>query len=143
MSLKKLGAAAVILDDRGIVLMVKHTYGHCAWELPGGDAEPNESLEETVIREVQEESGLRVVVERLTGLYYDISSDYHQAVFLCHPEDTSAPLKPDGKEVTECKYWSLGSLPNPHSDYTVLRIHDALGHKAALGVTRISSPNYT
>src|SRR5688500_810850 len=36
---KKLGAAAVILDTLGRVLLVKHTYGPLNWELPGGGAE--------------------------------------------------------------------------------------------------------
>lgn len=58
MPLKKLGAAAVILNDAGHVLLVRHTYGRLNWELPGGYAEAAESIVETAIREVREETGL-------------------------------------------------------------------------------------
>jgi 8-oxo-dGTP diphosphatase len=46
------GSAAVILNDAGHVLLVKHTYGRLNWELPGGGAEPNESMMATAVREV-------------------------------------------------------------------------------------------
>lgn len=36
---KKLGAAAAVFDDRGRVLLVKHSYGPLNWELPGGAVE--------------------------------------------------------------------------------------------------------
>jgi 8-oxo-dGTP pyrophosphatase MutT (NUDIX family) len=52
MILTRLGAAAVILNDAGHVLLVKHTYGRLNWELPGGGAEAGESIIATAIREV-------------------------------------------------------------------------------------------
>lgn len=48
MTSKRIGAAAVIVDDGGRVLLVKHSYGRLNWELPGGGAEVNESAEESV-----------------------------------------------------------------------------------------------
>ena len=36
---KKLGSAATITDERGYVLLVKHSYGKLNWEIPGGAAE--------------------------------------------------------------------------------------------------------
>lgn len=46
-----LGPASVILDDRGRVLLVKHSYGELNWQIPGGRGEPGESAEETARRE--------------------------------------------------------------------------------------------
>ncbi|MGX9349565.1 NUDIX domain-containing protein, partial [Microbacterium sp. KNMS] len=39
------------------------------WCLPGGRLDPGESAAETCVREVLEETGLRVEVVRLVGLY--------------------------------------------------------------------------
>ncbi len=128
---KKLGAAAVILDGDGRVLLVKHSYGRLNWELPGGDAEENESLEETARREVREETGLRVAAERLSGLYYEPEGDWHHAVFVCRPEDSAVAPRPDAIEITHCVYWPPEALPRPMSDFTVRRIHDALAGTVA------------
>ena len=64
MAKKELGAAAVILDGRGYVLLVKHSYGDLNWEIPGGGAEPDESVADTAVRETREETGLRTEVRR-------------------------------------------------------------------------------
>lgn len=57
---KRLGAAAVILNRDGEVLLVKHSYGRLNWELPGGVTEDGESVVQTAVREVREETGLEV-----------------------------------------------------------------------------------
>jgi 8-oxo-dGTP diphosphatase len=123
---KLLGSAAVILDERGYVLLVKHSYGRLNWELPGGLAELNESAVENALREVREETGLKVVAQRLTGLYYEPANDMHHFVFLCTKHDPAATPVPDASEITECRYCSPDNLPRPISDFTVRRIHDAI-----------------
>lgn len=122
---KWLGAAAVILNDEGHVLLVKHSYGRLNWELPGGGAELGESIVETALREVREETGLNVVAERTTGVYYEPDTDMLHFVFLCRCEAESKPFPADA-EITECAYWSPSALPRPISDFTIQRINDAL-----------------
>jgi 8-oxo-dGTP pyrophosphatase MutT (NUDIX family) len=43
MSLTLVGAAAIITDGEGGVLLVRHIYGRKNWELPGGRVEQGES----------------------------------------------------------------------------------------------------
>ncbi|CAL2068635.1 NUDIX hydrolase [Streptomyces sp. TR1341] len=50
-----LGVGAIVLGERG-VLLGRHQRG--TLELPGGTVEPGESLEQTVVRELAEETGL-------------------------------------------------------------------------------------
>jgi 8-oxo-dGTP pyrophosphatase MutT (NUDIX family) len=126
MALKKLGAAAVILNEHGHVLLVRHSYGPLNWEIPGGHAEADESMVETVLREVYEETGLRVRALYTTGTYYDPRSDMHHFVFMCALLDATAVPQPASDEITACGFWPPASLPRPISDFTVQRIGDAL-----------------
>ncbi len=123
---KKIGAAAVIVDGEGRVLLVKQTYGHLNWDLPGGAAEAGESPDETVLPEVREETGLDVTVLHLTGYYHDAEADFLHFVFLCELRDRDAAPRPDLAEVSECRYWPPGALPRPISDFTIRRIQDAV-----------------
>ena len=58
--------AALIADDRGRLLVVVRAQEprKGMWDLPGGFADPNESAEEAVRREVEEELGLEVTAVR-------------------------------------------------------------------------------
>ncbi|SDL82455.1 NUDIX domain-containing protein [Paenibacillus sp. OK060] len=59
---------AIIRDHMGRILLQKRSdYG--GWGLPGGGMEPGESIEETMIREVKEETGLDVSSYELASIY--------------------------------------------------------------------------
>jgi len=122
---RRIGAAAAVFREDREVLLVQHTYGPLNWELPGGASEPGESVLETALRELQEETGLTAAAERLTGIYHESEHDAHHFVFLCRLDGSSEP-EPSSAEISECAYWSLDSLPRPISDFTVRRIEDAL-----------------
>lgn len=59
---------AVVRDDLGRVLMI-HKTDNDRWALPGGGHDPGESIAQTVIREVKEETGYDVEVVTITGIY--------------------------------------------------------------------------
>lgn len=114
----------MILDAQNRVLLVRHTYGQLNWELPGGASEPGESVVDTALREVHEETGLEAVAERLAGIYYDGENDAHHFVFRCRaPAGVATPSSP---EISACEYWPPNALPRPLTDFTVRRIEDAL-----------------
>src|SRR5437868_3483793 len=100
-----MGSAAVIVNGNGEVLLVRHTYGKCNWELPGGAAEEGESPVDTAIREVREETGLSVTVQHLTGWYYDSTADFLHFAFRCKMQKKAGEALPDGVEISECGYW--------------------------------------
>ena len=71
-----IGCSALIYDvSRERILLTRRT-DNGQWCLPGGAMEAGESLAETCIREVREETGLEVQVIRLIGVY----STPHQIV---------------------------------------------------------------
>lgn len=61
-------ASAVIFDRRGRILLQQRSDGG-QWGLPGGGVEIGESVADAAVREVREETGLRVTVRRLIGVY--------------------------------------------------------------------------
>jgi ADP-ribose pyrophosphatase YjhB (NUDIX family) len=123
-------AAAVIFDENKNILLVKSTYQRFhPWGLPGGSLEYGEHPEEAVIREVWEETGLNVSIERLllvnswlpdrVGLYY-----------LCRIMDgTFHPTE----EVSEFAYFSLEALPDirPIDIGMIRRLHGMVEHELA------------
>lgn len=58
------GAAAIIVNDKGQILLQSRT-DNDRWGLPGGCQELGERFEETVIREVKEETNLDITEENL------------------------------------------------------------------------------
>jgi 8-oxo-dGTP diphosphatase len=134
---KKLGAAAIILDEQGRVLLVKHGYGRLNWDLPGGGSEAGESIVETAVREVREETGLHVLAQHTTGIYYDPQADMLHFAFLCQSHDTAVAPRSTGGEITECAFWSPTALPRPISDFTVRRIADAISGVRLVLPTRL------
>lgn len=76
--------AGIVVRDDGRVLVIKRDdNGH--WEAPGGVLELNESFEAGVRREVLEETGLEVTVERLTGVYKNMTHGIVALVYRCRP----------------------------------------------------------
>ncbi|NUV74126.1 NUDIX domain-containing protein [Streptomyces fungicidicus] len=61
---------AVVQDDAGRLLVI-HKTDNDLWALPGGGHDIGERVADTVVREVEEETGIRVQVEGLVGLYTD------------------------------------------------------------------------
>ncbi|MDV2581786.1 NUDIX hydrolase [Alkalibacillus haloalkaliphilus] len=57
----------IVEDKKENILLVKEHHG--GWVFPGGQVEIGENLEDGVIREVKEESGIDVVVSHLVGVY--------------------------------------------------------------------------
>lgn len=78
------GVAAVVMDARGYVLLVHHTYRVPAWDFPGGLLGGREQPAAALARELREELGVNAVVGRLLHadhytrwrhitLYYEVS----------------------------------------------------------------------
>jgi 8-oxo-dGTP pyrophosphatase MutT (NUDIX family) len=61
-------ASAIVTDEHGRILLVKRR-DNTLWALPGGGHDIGESIEQTAVREVKEETGLDVEVSRLVGIY--------------------------------------------------------------------------
>lgn len=83
---KHFTASALIIDNNKVLLLYHKKLG--VWLYPGGHVEKNETPDQTLIREVKEETGLDVEIigekdERLSDAEADVSALYNPYVILC------------------------------------------------------------
>jgi 8-oxo-dGTP pyrophosphatase MutT (NUDIX family) len=116
------GAFAAIFDDKRQVLLC-HRRDIDAWNLPGGRVEAGEAPWDAAVREVREEVGLEVTIERLTGLYWKPGTG--ELVFNFEGRIVSG--KPGlSDEADAVGYFALEALPANTAPTHVERIRDAL-----------------
>jgi len=123
-------AAAVIFDDDKNILLVKSTYQRIhPWGLPGGSLEYGEHPEEAVLREVWEETGLNINIEKLL-LINTWRPDRVGMYYLCRV--TGGEFRPSD-EVSEFAYFSLDSLPDirPIDIGLIRNLHQMVDHELA------------
>jgi ADP-ribose pyrophosphatase YjhB (NUDIX family) len=134
----RLSVSAVVWREspagRELLLMRRSDNGH--WGLPGGYVEAGESVSEAVAREVFEETGVKIAVGRLIGVYSDPARQVIEygpgrrvhAVNLCfeaQPVGQGEATTPD--ETLELGYFPPEALPAPFVPIHTLRIEDAVG----------------
>ncbi|HCW51501.1 MAG TPA: NUDIX hydrolase [Clostridiales bacterium] len=122
MGLFSIGAYAVIFDAQRRVLLC-HRRDMDVWNLPGGRVESGELPNEAAVRETREETGLKVVVERLVGVYGKTSKDELVFAFLCRV--VGGELQ-ETDEADACQFFHVDEMPPNISPKQVQRIHDAL-----------------
>ncbi|RFU63770.1 NUDIX domain-containing protein [Peribacillus glennii] len=72
-----LAVAGLVISDEGKWLVVKKKYGGLKgmWSLPAGFVNKNETVDEAVIREVREETGIAAKIEGLIGVRSGVIQD--------------------------------------------------------------------
>lgn len=63
------GSAVIVNADGDVLLHRRSDSG--LWTLPGGAMEIGETMSQAVVREVEEETGIRIAIAGLVGLYTD------------------------------------------------------------------------
>ncbi|WP_342758983.1 NUDIX hydrolase [Paracoccus sp. S3-43] len=102
--------AAILRDDR--LLMVNAYAGrkYDLWCLPGGGVEPGQSLPENLIREVAEETGLTIAVGApiLVNEFHDPTGGFHQIdlIFRARLADDSPVTLNDPEGVVNRVLWA-------------------------------------
>lgn len=102
----------VILVDGKIVLLKRNTKPFRGyWVLPGGRVEFGETVEEAVIREAKEETGLDTEIVKMVGVYSNPKRDprghFVSIAYILKP--LGGEMKPDKREASSVKYF--GDLP--------------------------------
>jgi 8-oxo-dGTP diphosphatase len=127
------GAAAVIFDGEGRVLLIKENYDRRRYGLPGGAVESGESPLDAVVRETFEETGTGVAVDHLIGLY-QLQNGLLVHVFRCRILD-GTPALPATGEIAEVGWFDPDALPAPVTNILQHALPDALAGER--GVVRV------
>ncbi|MFB6904142.1 NUDIX domain-containing protein [Streptomyces bacillaris] len=114
--------AGVVVREDGRVLTIRRA-DNGAWEPPGGVLELAEAPEDGVRREVYEETGVKVQVDRLTGVYKNTSRGIVALVFRCRPEGGHEQLS---DEATAVEWLSPDEAVDRMAEIYAIRVTDAL-----------------
>lgn len=125
------GAAAIIVNDKGQILLQSRA-DRDKWGLPGGCQELGERFQDTVIREVKEETNLDVKEEDLElidivsgdsrkSMYPNGDVVFNNTVLYC-VRTYSGELKWDS-ESKEMRFFDLDNLPSNQHDPDLIEIY--------------------
>jgi len=109
--------SVVLRDAKGRVLLVRHENDN-AWTTPGGAVEPQETPADAALREMWEETGLQVRLDRVLGVYGgpEFVVDYRNGdrisylMTVFEASDPSGTARPDGIETLELRYFGHDEL---------------------------------
>jgi mutator protein MutT len=92
--------AIIVKDDKLLFLRRKNSPARGQWWFPGGRIRKGESIEEALLREVKEETGLSVSEYRLVNVYSRIFPERHDItiVFLCKCREGEIRLNDEHSE---------------------------------------------
>lgn len=104
--------ALIYEPDKGIVL-IDRKFEPFGWALPGGFVDYGETVEAAAVREAFEETGLRVTLQGLLGIYSDPSRDPRvhtiTTVFEARAENYSTLT--GGDDAKDARFFPLDKLP--------------------------------
>jgi 8-oxo-dGTP diphosphatase len=134
----KTSTAIIPYPENKILLIKRNTIPFKGyWALPGGRMDPGESIEQTIVRDVKEETGIDVTIVRKMGDYVekgvkdDVEYEYYPSCFLVKPD--GGEIKKQDSEIQEIKLFNLSKLPRPlafeHEQMVKDYIKSGLGSK--------------
>lgn len=130
------GSSAVVVDDEGRVLLQRRSDSG-NWALPGGAMDIGETFGQSVIREVKEETGFDVEIQRMVGVYSDPGhvfayddGEVRQEFNICLACRITGGLLRVSSESTAVEFFTFGDLEGIQMHESIrIRLRDYLDDK--------------
>ncbi|MBO0992283.1 NUDIX hydrolase [Bacillus sp. SD088] len=100
-----ISTSAYVTNEKGEVLLVRTHWRSDTWEMPGGNVEVGEPLDEAVCREFYEETGVTIRPIGITGLYFNQTKATLGVVF--KGEYVTGEIKIQPEEILEARYIAI------------------------------------
>lgn len=129
-----LAVDAIILNDKGEILLIERKNPPDGWALPGGFVDPGESVETALAREVAEETTLQVSSARQFHCYSDPGRDprgIYVASVVFEVKATGVPVGSD--DAKKARFFSRESLPELAFDHKQI-LDDYFNRKYPVGL---------
>jgi ADP-ribose pyrophosphatase YjhB (NUDIX family) len=99
------------------VLLVRHTYGNRAWDLPGGQIRRREVAVDAARREMNEEVGRRIEEWVDLGEMYLNNNHHRDNLHLFHGRLDDRRVEIDAVELDQAQWFAQDRLPSDISRY--------------------------
>jgi len=122
-----LGVKALVIDGRGRVFLVRHSYV-AGWHLPGGGVEVGETVHAALSRELAEEGNIALVgAPVLHGVFFNsrYSRRDHVVLYVVREFRQDRPPQPN-YEIVEHGFFHYNAVPEDSSPATRRRIAEVL-----------------
>jgi NADH pyrophosphatase NudC (nudix superfamily) len=104
-----------LITNEDKVLLIKHTYGSILKTTVGGGVKKGETLEQAVIREVKEETGINLNDVMMVGVVMHKEEFKNDTINVFIAETETTDLILDRSEILEADWYPLSNLPNDTS----------------------------
>jgi len=102
---------AVVQDGKLLLVRRASRHGHGNWQLPGGYIEPDETIEQAVVREVEEEAGITAEVDGVLGVRNRYDPEQGNGVYVVLLlRSLGGEPKADGREVDRAGFFTLDQI---------------------------------
>ena len=112
---------AILKGNKILLIKRKNEPFKGKWALPGGFVEYGERVEDTVVREIYEETGLKTKIRDFIGIYSDPNRDPrgHTITVVYFLDIKGGELK-SGDDASDVKFFDLKDLPELSFDHDII-----------------------
>lgn len=103
-------------EDKFLLLKRKNAHGEGSWCFPGGHLEFNEEINDCAMREVEEETGIKIKNPQFLGITNDMFKNegkHYITIFVIsdHEEGEGRIMEPE--KCTDIGWFDINNLPSP------------------------------